>query len=110
MSGKNTQYKLFMIFFLRFLGVFVPVPINGKVILFGFSTGTKSEKLNFYSSNILNSSLVPVLNPQDLKKSMQKFKKWYLYRFKYLIFVPKKFLKNFGGVFGTWYYLLGVAH
>jgi hypothetical protein len=35
------------------------------VALFGFSTGTKSEKLNFYSSNILNLPLVPVLNPKS---------------------------------------------
>jgi hypothetical protein len=36
-----------------------------KVILFGFSTGTKSEKLDFHSTNILNSTLVPVLNPKS---------------------------------------------
>jgi hypothetical protein len=36
-----------------------------KVVLFRFSAGTKCEKLNFYSSsNILNSLLVPVLNPK----------------------------------------------
>jgi hypothetical protein len=35
-----------------------------KVVLFGFSRVTKSEKLNFYSSNILNSLLGPVLNPK----------------------------------------------
>jgi hypothetical protein len=35
------------------------------VVIFGFSTGTKSAKLNFYSSNILNSLLVPVLNPKS---------------------------------------------
>jgi hypothetical protein len=34
------------------------------VVLFGFITGTKGEKLNFYSSNILNSPLVPALNPK----------------------------------------------
>jgi hypothetical protein len=28
-------------------------------------TGTKGEKLNFYSSNILNLPLVPVLNPKS---------------------------------------------
>jgi hypothetical protein len=32
-----------------------------KVILFGFSIGTKSEKLNCYPSDILNSPLVVVL-------------------------------------------------
>jgi hypothetical protein len=36
-----------------------------KVVLFGFDTGTKSEKLKCYSSNILNSLLVPVLNPKS---------------------------------------------
>jgi hypothetical protein len=36
-----------------------------KAVIFVFSTGTKSEKLKFYSSNILNSSLVPVLNPKS---------------------------------------------
>jgi hypothetical protein len=32
-----------------------------KVILFGFGIGTKSEKLNCYPSDILNSPLVLVL-------------------------------------------------
>jgi hypothetical protein len=32
------------------------------MVLSGLSTGTKGEKLNFYSSNILNSPLV--LNPK----------------------------------------------
>jgi hypothetical protein len=35
------------------------------VVLYGFSIGTKDEKLNFYSSNIQNSPLVPVLNPKS---------------------------------------------
>jgi hypothetical protein len=30
-------------------------PKGEKVVLFGFSAGTKSEKLKFYSSNIVNS-------------------------------------------------------
>jgi hypothetical protein len=34
------------------------------VVIFGFSTGSKSGKLKFYSPNILNSLLVPVLNPK----------------------------------------------
>jgi hypothetical protein len=64
------------------------VPNAEKVVLYGFITGTKSEKLNFYSSNILNSLLVPILNPKittfsafgtkykDFKKSKKiKFKK-----------------------------------
>jgi hypothetical protein len=36
------------------------------VVFFGFSTGTKSEKLNFYATNFLNSPLVPVLNPKSI--------------------------------------------
>jgi hypothetical protein len=36
-----------------------------KVVLFGFSIGTKCEKLNFYTTNNLNSLLVPVLNPKS---------------------------------------------
>jgi hypothetical protein len=36
-----------------------------NVVLFGFSIGTKGEKLNFYATNILNSPLVPVLNPKS---------------------------------------------
>jgi hypothetical protein len=35
------------------------------VVLFGFSTGTLSEKFEFYFSNILNLLLVPVLNPKS---------------------------------------------
>ena len=35
------------------------------MVLFGFSIGTKCEKLNFYSSNTLNSHLEPVLNPKS---------------------------------------------
>jgi hypothetical protein len=35
-----------------------------KVVLFVFFTGIKGEKLNFYFSNILNSPLIPVLNPK----------------------------------------------
>ena len=82
--------------------------------------GTKSEKLNFYFSNILNSLLVPVLNPKSItfshlvpvqrprkieEKNSKKVFFGYLYRSKYLIFRPKKFFKNFGAAFGTWYYL-----
>jgi hypothetical protein len=81
--------KLFLNFFLRFLGVFVPVPCE-KVVLIGFSTGTKSEKLNFYSSIILNSLLVPVLYPKSNtfshlapKKSKKKFQKSFFW-----VFVP----------------------
>ncbi len=44
-----------------------------KVVLFGFSTGTIAEKLNFYSSNILDSPLVPVLSPQGIEEKNPKF-------------------------------------
>jgi hypothetical protein len=47
-TGTNTQNKIFLNIFLRFLGVFVPVPNAKNVVLFRFSTGTKSEKLNIY--------------------------------------------------------------
>jgi hypothetical protein len=91
------------------------------VVLFGFSTGTKCETLEFLILQYSNISLlVPVLNPKsttfsplvpvqrpqeiDEKKSKKSFF-GYLYRSKYLIFGPKKFLKNFGAAFGTWYHL-----
>jgi hypothetical protein len=35
------------------------------MVIFGLSTSTKSEKLKFYSSNILNSLLVPLLNSKS---------------------------------------------
>jgi hypothetical protein len=55
------KIKTLFEFFHRFLG-----DLEGKkVVLFGFCNGTKCEKLNFYSSNILNSPLVPVLSPKS---------------------------------------------
>jgi hypothetical protein len=50
--------------------------------------------------------LVPVQRPQEIdeKNSKQVFF-GYLYLSKYLNFGPKKFLKNFGAAFGTWYYI-----
>jgi hypothetical protein len=71
--------------FIWILVDFVPV-LCEKVVIFGFSAGTKSEKLNSYSSNILNPPLVPVLNPQESKKSFFG----YLRQSKYLVFGPKK--------------------
>jgi hypothetical protein len=86
------------------------------LVLFGLSTGTKSEKLNFYSSNILNSPLVPVLkpkstnfsplvpvqSPQEIDEKISKKSFFgHLYRSKYLIFGHKKFLKIFLAAFGT---------
>jgi hypothetical protein len=70
--------------------------------------GTKGEKLNFYSSNIQNSPLVPVLKPKSttfshlvsVQKKSKKYFFVYLYLAKYLIFGPKSFL----AAFGTWYY------
>jgi hypothetical protein len=87
------------------------------VVHFGFSTGSKSEKLNFYSSNILNSLLVPVLNPkcttfshlvpvqrpqeiEDLKNSKNVFLG--ICTGPNTLFLE---LKNFGAAFGSWPYL-----
>jgi hypothetical protein len=66
--------------------------------------------------NILNSLLVPVLNPKSttfspLVQRPQKIEEkdsnnvffGYLYGSKHLIFGPKKFLKFFGAAFGAWY-------
>jgi hypothetical protein len=64
-TGTNTQKKLFLNFFLRFLGGLCTDTKCEKVVLFGFSTGTESEKLKFYSSNIQYSHLVPVLNQKS---------------------------------------------
>jgi hypothetical protein len=79
-----------------------------KVVLFGFSTGTKGEKLKCYSSNIQNSPLVPVQNPKSTTFShlvtvlspqeIEEIKKdlfWVFDRFKDLIFGPKKILHIF---------------
>jgi hypothetical protein len=80
------------------------------VVLFGFSTGTKCEKLNFDSSNILNSILVPGLNPKSTtfsplvpvqrpqeidEKNSKNVSFGYLYRSKELIFGHKNFSKFF---------------
>jgi hypothetical protein len=49
--------------------------------------------------------LVPVQRPQEIEeKSSKNVSFGFLYRSKYLIFGPKKFLKNFGAAFGAWYY------
>jgi hypothetical protein len=73
------------------------------MVLFGFSTGTKSEKLNSYSPNILKSPLVPVLNPKSTtfsplvpvqsiqeieEKNSKKVFFGLLFLSKYLIFGP----------------------
>jgi hypothetical protein len=88
-----------------------------KMVIFGFSTGTKSEFRIFEEKNFNFSLLLPVLNPkittfrplvpvQSPQEKIQKnFFFGYLYRSKYLTFGPKKFLKNFLAAFGTWYYL-----
>jgi hypothetical protein len=52
------------------------------------------------------SHLVPVQRPQEIDEKNSKIVFFgCLYRSKYLIFGPKKFFKNFGAEFGTWYYL-----
>jgi hypothetical protein len=40
--------------------------------IFGFSTDTIGEKLNFYYSDILNSPLVPVLSPIEIEEKYSK--------------------------------------
>jgi hypothetical protein len=50
------------------------------------------------------SHLVPVQRPQEIEeKNSKKILFGYLYRSKYLIFGSKKFMKNFGAAFITWY-------
>jgi hypothetical protein len=78
-----------------------------KVVLFGFSIGTKGEKFNFHTTNILNSPLVPILNPKSTtfspwvpvqrpqEKKSKKVFFGYFYGSKDLIFGTKKFLKIF---------------
>jgi hypothetical protein len=58
------------------MGLFIGTK-SEKVVILGFSSGTKCEKMFF----------------------------GYLYRCKNLIFGHKKFLENFGAAYGTWYYL-----
>jgi hypothetical protein len=48
------KYNFFDFFSSIFWGL-CPGTKCEKVVIFGFSAGTKREKLNFYSSNILNS-------------------------------------------------------
>jgi hypothetical protein len=66
------QKQLFLNFFLRFLGVFVPILKAKKVAHFGFSTGTKDEFRIFeeYKCNI--SLLVPVQSPQEIEEKNLK--------------------------------------
>ena len=47
----------------------VPGTKGEKVVLFGLSIGTKGEKLNFYSSNFNNSSLVLTYSPLMVRGS-----------------------------------------
>jgi hypothetical protein len=64
-----------------------------------FLTGTKSQKYHFFAFGTGKKT------PKKSKKKIQKkFFCEYLCRSNYLIFGPKKFLKNFGAAFGTWYY------
>jgi hypothetical protein len=72
--GTKCSQKIFQKFFRSKNKVFGLVKIPKKTffvfeffpsISWGLCTGTKSEKLKFYSSNILNSSLVTVLNPKS---------------------------------------------
>jgi hypothetical protein len=62
-----------------------------KVVLFGLSTCTKGERLNFYSSNILNSTgttfspLGPVQSPQEIEAKKTKM-------YFFWVFVPVQIL------------------
>jgi hypothetical protein len=51
---KYPKYNFFDFFSSIFWGLCTGTKCE-KVVIFGFSAGTKREKLNFYSSNILNS-------------------------------------------------------
>jgi hypothetical protein len=69
--------------------------------------------------NNLNSLLVPVLNPkittfthlvpvqrpQEVEEKNSEKVFWIFVPVQIHYFGPKKFLKNFGAAFGTWYYL-----
>jgi hypothetical protein len=66
-----------------------------KVVLFGFSTGTNTEKLNFYSSNIHNSPFIAVLSLRE--KKFKKLSFGYLFRFEGLIFKSLKIFEKFVG-------------
>jgi hypothetical protein len=135
--GTKCCQKIFQKFFRSKNKVFGPVKIPKKtffnflysiswglstvtkwkdVVLFGFCTGTEGEILNFYTTNIQNSPLVPVqnpksttflhlvtvLSPQEIEyKKLKKVFFGYFYRSKDLIFGPRKFLKNFVAAFGT---------
>jgi hypothetical protein len=69
----------------------------------GGSTVTKGKQFNFYSSNIYNSTLEPVLSLKEIEEKIQK--KFSLgIRSKELIFRLKNFLKNLLVAFSTWYY------
>jgi hypothetical protein len=85
-------------------------PNAKKWHLYRYIIGTKGEKLNFYSSKYSKFTFSTAFGPGTMtaRTRRKKFKKsffGYLYRSKYLIFGPKKFLKNFLAAFGTWYYL-----
>jgi hypothetical protein len=55
-------------------------------ISWGLSIGTKGGKSNFYSSNILNLPLIPVMQKPGDAKKLKKVLFGYLYRSKYFIF------------------------
>jgi hypothetical protein len=60
-TGTNTQKNIFLEFFSSISWGLCTGTKGEKVVIFG----AKTEKLKFYSSNILKSSLVPVLNPKS---------------------------------------------
>jgi hypothetical protein len=125
LPGTKCSSKIFQKFFrkLRDLDQYKYPKKHLLNFFFDFSGSLyryQRSKIKFLFFNILNSHLVPVLNPKsttfshlvpvqrpqevDEKQSKNIFF-GHLYRSKYLIFGPKKLLKNFGAAFGTWYYL-----
>jgi hypothetical protein len=104
------RYKYPKKYFFEFGGLCTDTKCE-KVVLFGFSTGNKSEKLKCYTTNILNSPLVPVLNPKSTTFShlvpVQRSPNSKKYFFDICIGPNTLFLdlKKFGAAFGTLYYL-----
>jgi uncharacterized membrane protein required for colicin V production len=64
-TGTNIQKKLFLNFFHRFLGVFVPVPKAKKWYFSDFLPVLNVNLECLKNKNLIFSLLVPVLNPKS---------------------------------------------